>query len=390
MNYLVIKNQGLIEPEDLYLIGSSTKREDESKIGMFGSGWKFALAWLMRNDCLPKIISGDREIDIDFKMVLHRDNPVKVITVMGKETSLTSEMGMKWTGWMAIREIISNAIDEGGHSITTQWNPPSFSSDSDKTTIFIPMNNELAEVLRSYNSYFAFERTVSFENEIGRCYIKKEESPIAIYRKGIRCYNTDKNSTIDFDFNDIDIDENRLTTTSEIHYAVKDFVFKGVSTSILKIILQNNMIPYLSYDPNESIMSSLKELLDLGEVFTSPLMQGVGGIFIIQNPTLIIPNEWYRKLTELGLVEDPFEKFGQDTGAPKDFIRTNVRDIKGIEYYLSGFNLKYNIFTGLFDGNVIVSKDNVYINDNFNKDDKEIASYILYHTSRQTFEDQMK
>lgn len=390
MNYLVIKNKGLIEPEDLYLIGSSTKREDETKIGMFGSGWKFALAWLMRNDCLPKIISGRNVIDIDFKMVLHRNNPVKVITVMGKETSLTSEMGMKWTGWMALREIISNAIDEGEHSITTAWNPGNFNGENDFTTIYIPMNNELSEVLRSFNSYFSFERTVSFENEVGRAYVKREKSEMSIYRKGIRCYNTDKESTIDFDFNDIDIDENRLTTGGDIHYAVKNFVYSDISTSLLKIILQNEFIPYLSYEPNDSIIASLKELIDLGEVFTSPILQGIGGIFIVKNPTLMIPNLWYKKLADLGIIENPFDKFSSDRNAPKDFIRTSNRNISRIEYFLNGLNLKYNIFTGVFTGSIVVSDNNVYINDDYRGDDKSISVDILYNTSKSEFANQLK
>lgn len=45
INYLKIQNRGLITVEDLKFIGSSTKRGKNNKIGQFGSGWKFALAW---------------------------------------------------------------------------------------------------------------------------------------------------------------------------------------------------------------------------------------------------------------------------------------------------------------------------------------------------------
>lgn len=388
MNYLVIKNKGLIEPEDLYLIGSSTKRNDDTKIGMFGSGWKFSLAWLMRNDCLPKIFSGQQEIDIDFDIVLHRNSPVKVITIMGKQTSLTSEMGLKWNGWMALREIISNAIDEGDYEISTSWNPE-FKGHENITSIYIPMNNELSTVLRSYNDYFSFERTPSFENEDGRVFIKSNPSKMVIYRKGIRCYDTTKETKIDFDFNEIEINESRLSQSYDVQNAVSSFVFKGVSTYVLKAILQDEFINYLPDEITQDIINSLIELKNCGEVFTCPTMQGIGGIFLIKNPTLMIPNNWYSKLADLGIVENPFANL-EDTGAPKNFIKTNSRNTDGIKYFLEGLNLKYNIITGLFDGGVCVSENNAYVNDNFDETDIEIASYILYRTSRSEFIRQMK
>ena len=44
MNYLMIENKGVLDTEALVLIGASTKRDEEGKIGFFGSGNKYALA----------------------------------------------------------------------------------------------------------------------------------------------------------------------------------------------------------------------------------------------------------------------------------------------------------------------------------------------------------
>ena len=103
--YIMIRNKGKIIPQDIILMGSSTKRGDETKIGQFGSGSKFSLSWLLRNDCKPSIYSGKEEISIETRMVEHRGHPRDVIYVAGENTNITTELGLKWTCWMALREL---------------------------------------------------------------------------------------------------------------------------------------------------------------------------------------------------------------------------------------------------------------------------------------------
>jgi|GEM_PF-4356681 len=377
MNYLRISNTGLICAEDLILIGSSTKRDQTGKIGMFGSGWKYALAWLLRNGCKPIIYSGSNMIDIDFTIKLHRDIPVEVITVDGRETSLTTQMGPKWTGWMTLREVISNAIDEGSYTINTIW-LPQFSGEQNRTTIFIPLNGELSEVMLKYDNYFAFTRKESFSNSYGRIFIKSEPSPMNIYRKGIRCYDTKEMSLIDVDFSDISINEDRLCQSYSIGYRMIDLINDGIPTWLFKKILQEERASWLPYGINNEVMQNLKELIEQGEHFTTASLQKLGGMLLADPNALVIPAEWYKKLQDMGMVKSPFEFLGADA---HQFIRTDSRNIAGIQYYLKRFNISLEIRTGKCEPHVFVNNGVAYVKDDSNFNDKELAAGIIKRIS---------
>lgn len=62
--YLRISSQGEIEEKAFTLIGASSKRGDNTKIGYFGSGLKYSIAWLLRNKIDFKIFSGYRPINV--------------------------------------------------------------------------------------------------------------------------------------------------------------------------------------------------------------------------------------------------------------------------------------------------------------------------------------
>jgi len=371
MNYLRISNAGLICAEDLTLIGSSTKREQSGKIGMFGSGWKYALSWLIRNDCSPRIFSGKNEITIDCTVRLHRDNPVQVITVNGIETSLTTQMGPKWNGWMALREVISNAIDEGGNALNSVW-MPEFSGVEGETVIYIPMNVELSEVMMKYDRYFSFNRKANYESKYGRIFVKKEESEMNVYRKGIRCFDTQSVSILDFDLFDVDINEDRIANEYGIRAEVRNIVNENEDPILLKMII-NEGVGYLPYSINDKTLICIKSLINQGETFITSTLIKMGGMLFSSPDSLIIPSDWYKTLTDLGLIANPFEML--DNNVP--FMRTDSKDCSGIAYYLKGFNLNMPIQSGACEPDVFFKAGTAYVKQDSKLDDKSLACAIL-------------
>ncbi len=308
--YIMIRNKGKIIPQDIILMGSSTKRGDETKIGQFGSGSKFSLSWLLRNDCKPSIYSGKEEISIETRMVEHRGHPRDVIYVAGENTNITTELGLKWTCWMALRELISNAIDEGEENIQiiyAQAGLENFLSDDD-TSIFVPLNVATKEVMNNYEHYFCFDREPDWIGGRGMVYLKTEKSAINVYRKGIRCFDTQRKTLIDFNFNNIPITEDRLIEGGERTFDeharrlldnVDDVkILKAAILSQYKdMITEHRILP-------ELWLEAYKQLLDDGHSFTTATYKNTMGILVTG---IEICNNHFQSLIENNLVSNPLE-----------------------------------------------------------------------------------
>src|SRR4030042_3100880 len=106
MSYLMIQNKVKIDSKALVRVGASTKTDDNSKIGFFGSGNKYAIATLLREGYGLKVFSGLKEISISTKKVSLGSKDFEQILINKKPTSLTTRMGPEWQVWMALREFI--------------------------------------------------------------------------------------------------------------------------------------------------------------------------------------------------------------------------------------------------------------------------------------------
>lgn len=210
MKYLKIKNLGKIEPQALTLMGASTKVGDDTKIGMFGSGNKYALSYFIRNGIGIKIFSGEEEIVISTKREIFREEEFDIIYINDEKTSLTTKMGKDWILWQAIREIYCNAIDEGGTSIEIVDNIDPYKLE---THFYIEGNPEILLFMEKFDEYFTLNRTPLATTAHGSIY-SKVSSNVNLFRKGIKCSNDVCSSIYDYDFNVAHINESRILAYS--------------------------------------------------------------------------------------------------------------------------------------------------------------------------------
>lgn len=257
MKYICISNSGEIDNRAFTLHGGSTKRNDASKIGQWGSGNKYAVAYMLRNDIRFRVFSGEREIVFESRTIHMRDVPMQVIYVDGVETSMTIDAGMDWEAWQVFRELYCNALDEDDHDIE-------FDIDSDEdpaygvegmTCIYVDQSSDVGSVGKNQlNTYFINNREPLVANEHGSLYRLSHNTNInskigvelqkfgCVFRNGIRVHERMQSIGFDLPY-DIDlpnsqINESRVLTYSVLNdYEFAKFVFSINDVNIVRQIL---------------------------------------------------------------------------------------------------------------------------------------------------------
>jgi len=231
--YLKISSKGTMEEEALSLIGASTKRGDSSTIGMFGSGLKYSIATMIRQNIEFKVFSGYNLFEITTKPVMFNNMMFNKILINGKETSLTDSMGTEdWDGaWPFIREIYSNALDEGEARISIE---DEIIPDEDRTCYFITITDKIKEIVDNFSQYFITKSKHLYADKHEN-YIHSTVGFCKIYRKGIAVHEVKhKKALFSYDLSNIEINESRVLKYT---WKANEIVAKMIEECTDKIIL---------------------------------------------------------------------------------------------------------------------------------------------------------
>lgn len=151
MKYLKISNDGILDIRLVALMGGTTKANDEFKIGQFGTGLKYTLAFLFRNNLHFRIFAGMDEMSVTLDEETIRDEKFEIICINGHRTSITTRMGADWQAWMIIRELWCNALDEGG---SNRYVTSKVEGKEGTTSFYIQVDQQIQEVLDNWTKYF--------------------------------------------------------------------------------------------------------------------------------------------------------------------------------------------------------------------------------------------
>jgi hypothetical protein len=239
--WLMIENDGVAPIESFTVLGVSSARGKSSKIGQFGSGAKHAVLVLIRHGLYPTIYFGKDKMEfltkpksmgsVEFHQVGYSLNGGAV-----KELSWSTEFGeLDWKSVdMAMREFLSNAIDQSGVVDTDMEIVDKPRAKDGRTRVFVPYNPLVKEWFENRAKFF-----LHYQGKDDERFLQKETpSPARIYRKGvfIRELQYRGDSLYDYNFGDeLRIDESRNLDDSTVLSAMGEMITtdKEVVKSVL-------------------------------------------------------------------------------------------------------------------------------------------------------------
>lgn len=250
MSAVVFDTPGLIPLEAFTHFGVNAKPATKSPIGFFGTGLKYAIAVLVRENIPMTVWIGRHKYifvkdEHDFRgkeftfIALKRDKGGFFSKVV--QLPFTTELGKNWKLWQAFRELYANTLDENGQAQEVEdlelLAPGQFSKREQRTTIIVE-SDAFAEEFKKRGEIFDLEGWEEISPGVS---IKKAASRHLYYR-GMRVYDMPKDVHSIYTYNItsyLELTEDRTLKNSwyaeyEIKQAIVTCHNKEVIQNILK------------------------------------------------------------------------------------------------------------------------------------------------------------
>ena len=157
MSYVIFKNKGVIDKRAITIMGLSSK-DNPNPIGFFGTGLKYSIATLLRNNIDITIYAGTEELKLTSELVKFRNEEFRVISMNEQELGYATDLGKTWQIWQAFRELYSNCLDECGEIFETN----SLVKPEEGHTTIIVRGGLFAEQFRNKGTIFIEDTEIPF------------------------------------------------------------------------------------------------------------------------------------------------------------------------------------------------------------------------------------
>ena len=220
MTYVIFENPGILDPRSLTVMGLNAK-ENTNPIGYFGTGFKYAIAIAIRNNCNVIIQNGIGADQVVKQVEQHfRGKEYMSLWLGDKELPFTTELGKNWKLWQAYREFKGNCDDEGGRIWVDTIIPL---RESNKTRVIIS-GDDFLKVYEDRDKYFWNETTATMLDENNS---RSMNNPGCLFYRGIKVGETMKETNYSYNIVDkvVELSEDRTLT----HYGEHQIIYRLAS-----------------------------------------------------------------------------------------------------------------------------------------------------------------
>lgn len=204
--FTTLANPGLVEVAALTTMGVNVKDNAEESIGYFGTGFKYAIAQLLRTGHKVTVWRGTSRYEFFAVEELIRGKKFSIVHMKGPDGAFplgfSTDLGKNWELWMSFRELYSNMLDETG-AMRFSEHPP---APTPGTTLVVVEGSEFHLIAKNKHTIFlegepihqflhshGTHRNKPFVN------IHKGKSD-QLYVKGVRAFTLESESVLTWNF----------------------------------------------------------------------------------------------------------------------------------------------------------------------------------------------
>lgn len=246
MKYIKVANRtDDVNRLHLEKLGLSTKRNDPTTIGQFGSGIKYAPISALRMGLDFVFCGSDSKGDYSLRYkAVDEDGIQSIVYDYGdyqKQSSFTIDAGcMSWDSeWQIYREIISNAKDNGNW---TREIVDTVESKPGEFAVYITASNGMMDIYNKHDYYFSDDRNIVYSDDYtGISFLDKIDSTMHIYYKSVlvsTLESENRTSLFDYETENASLNEDReLKEVSDEYIKISKTIARCKDKKIVKKIL---------------------------------------------------------------------------------------------------------------------------------------------------------